>query len=89
MEFFVTIAEHAEQLGVVGILIIIIGAMTWFVRHLYQSDKKCNDARLVDAEERGEIKKELGVLSGKIEAMYFLHQQNLAGLVQNNPPSNP
>lgn len=87
MEFFVTIAEHAEQLGVVGILIIIIGAMTWFVRHLYQSDKKCNDARLVDAEERGEIKKELGVLSGKIEAMYFLHQQNLAGLVKPDSTS--
>lgn len=84
MDIFVKLANHAEQIGIIGVLIIVIGGMAWAVRHLYKAEQKCNDARLVDAEERGEIKKELGVLSGKMEAMSMLHQQNLTNLIKHN-----
>ena len=85
---FITLADHAEQLGIIGILIVILCVAGWMIRHLYRAEDKCQQARLTDAEERGEIKKELGVISGKMEAMTLLHQQNLASLVNRNHNHN-
>jgi len=85
MELFVYLAKNAEQIGIIGVLIIVIGGMAWMIRHLYSAEQKCDAARLVDSEERGEIKKELGVLTGKMDAFTMMHQTNLQNL---NPPSN-
>lgn len=81
MDSFVTLANHAEQLGIIGILIVMLCIAGWAIRHLYNSDKKCEEARLVDAVERGEIKKDLGRLEGRVESMAMLHQQHLASLI--------
>jgi len=84
----VSLANNAEQLGIIGILIIVLAVAAWMIRHLYKAEQKCADARLVDSEERGEIKKEVGILSGRLDAMYMMHQQNLTNTIpKKNSPS--
>jgi hypothetical protein len=82
----VSLANNAEQLGIIGILIIVLAVAAWMIRHLYNAEQKCADARLVDSEERGEIKKEVGILSGRLDTMYMLHQQTLSNTVQAKTP---
>ena len=88
MDSLLTLSARAEQLGIIGILILILCVAGWAIRHLYKAENKCNDARLTDAEERGNMKKEIGVLSGKVESMQMLHQQHLASLIPTKQPED-
>ena len=83
------ISKYAEQLGIIGILVVVIAVCLWGIRHLYLHSKECEDARLEDAHERAEIREELGEMRGKMDTLTLLHQQNLASLAQHNNQQDP
>jgi hypothetical protein len=63
------VVANAEKLGVVAILIIIIMALSWMLKKIYEQGRSCEEARLDDAKERAAMNKELGGLAAEVKTL--------------------
>lgn len=73
----ITVATEAEKLGILGFLVVCLLVLGWVVVMVYKDRKSCENARLLDAEARAEMNKELGEFKGKLEMMERMHIETL------------
>ena len=84
MDKVVTIATEAEKLGILGFLVVCLLVLGWVVVMVYKDRKSCENARLLDAEARAEMNKELGEFKGKLEMMERMHLETLIKVKGND-----
>ena len=84
MDKVVTIATEAEKLGILGFLVVCLLILGWVVVMVYKDRKSCENARLLDAEARAEMNKELGEFKGKLEMMERMHLETLIKVKGND-----
>jgi hypothetical protein len=84
MDNVVTIATEAEKLGILGFLVVCLLVLGWVVVMVYKDRKSCENARLLDAEARAEMNKELGEFKGKLEMMERMHLETLIKVKGND-----
>ena len=73
----ITVATEAEKLGILGFLVVCLLVLGWVVVTVYKDRKTCENARLLDAEARAEMNKELGEFKGKLEMLERVHVESL------------
>ena len=84
MDNVVTVATEAEKLGILGFLVVCLLILGWVVVMVYKDRKSCENARLLDAEARAEMNKELGEFKGKLEMMERMHLETLIKVKGND-----
>ena len=84
MDNVVTVATEAEKLGILGFLVVCLLVLGWVVVMVYKDRKSCENARLLDAEARAEMNKELGEFKGKLEMMERMHLETLIKVKGND-----
>lgn len=75
-------AVALETLGIVGVLGLVIAALVYVIRKVYNNERLCQAERLVDAEHRTTLSGELGQLKGEMVGLQTLHQSHLMNMVQ-------
>lgn len=84
MNSLIGAAGSIEELGIVGMLALILIGLSYAVRLLYKDRKSCEHSRLGDAEERAEIREALGEMKGRLSTMEQFHYEHLIGLNKDN-----
>jgi len=84
MDNVVAVATEAEKLGILGFLVVCLLVLGWVVVMVYKDRKSCENARLLDAEARAEMNKELGEFKGKLEMMERMHLETLIKVKGND-----
>lgn len=77
MDSILDAATTFEQLGIIAVLFVVIVFMGLMLKSLYKQEKACQEERLRDAEDRADLRQELGALATKVEMMHQLHHQTL------------
>ncbi len=77
MEIINWIITHAEKIGIVAILIIVIWGLIYVIKLLYSQAQNCEKSRLDDYKERAELNKKLGGLEAKIQTLEELNHKVL------------
>lgn len=78
------LAANASELLEIGLIPIIIAILIWGIRHLYKDQKACEEARLEDRKDIGELKGQVGELKGTVNTLQSLQTSHLAELVRKN-----
>ena len=81
-------ALSLEQLGIIGVLGLVVITLVWAVRFLYNKDAKCEEARLQDAKILGEMKGQIGELKGEVRAIRDMSQRQAILVAQSKERSD-
>lgn len=73
----IQMAWGVEELGLIGFMFLCIGLLLGVIFTVYKDRKACDQARLLDANERSEMNKQLGEFKGKLDIMEKLHIETM------------
>jgi len=82
MSNVIDLASSIEELGILGILALVLIGLTFAVRILYADRKSCEIARLGDAEERAEIRETLGEVKGRLSTLEQVHYEIMVSVTK-------
>ena len=84
MDYLVWVAENADKVGFAALALMVIGALSWAVKFLYQEKQAADDIRIQTTVDIGELKHDVGVMKTKVEIQEERNREHVEHLKDLN-----